>query len=137
MDGGIFDTWLAKGVGRVKYMEVSFAGLRSYDLISYKVVTTVKHSHANANDGSYVLFDTYPNPFNPQTTLTYHVDKTSYVSLKIIDLLGREIANLVSDQKRPGDYQIIWNPEVMSSGIYFAVFRANDFSMIKKLVLQK
>ena len=136
-DAGMQESWFAKGVGRIKYTAESFGGLQTYDLVSYSIVTAVLQMRPDAGADSYALFDSSPKPFNPQTTLSFHVGKSGFVSLKIVDLLGRHIATRVNDQRRPGDYKIGRNAGVWPSGVYCAVFRTNNYSAIKKLVIQK
>ncbi len=74
-------------------------------------------------DGRYpaspVLFQNYPNPFNPETKLEYQISSSGSVLLKVFDLLGREVATLVNEQKQPGTYSIAWDAEGVASGIYF------------------
>jgi hypothetical protein len=136
-DAGMQESWFAKGVGRIKYTAESFGGLLTYSVESYSIVTAVTQMRPDAGANSYALFDSSPKRFNPQTTLSFHLGKSGFVSLKIDDLLGRQIANLVNDQRRPGDYKIVWNADVWPSGVYYAVFRTNNYSAIKKLVIQK
>jgi hypothetical protein len=136
-DAGMQESWFAKGVGRIKYTTESFGGLLTYTLVSYSMVTAVTQMQPDVSANSYALFDFSQKPFNPQTTFSFHVGKSGFVSLKIVDLFGRQIANLVNDRKRPGDYQIVWNSALWPSGVYCAVFRANNYSAIKKLSIRK
>ena len=80
------------------------------------------------------LLQNYPNPFNPATQIRYEVLRTSHVRLVVYDLLGREVAVLVNEQKLPGYHQIQWNTTV-PSGIYFYRLQAGGFVETKKLVL--
>jgi hypothetical protein len=137
MDAGMFDTWFARGVGRVKYVENNIAGLMTYELASYSLPTGVEATLSEAEPGSYMLLECYPNPFNAETTVRFHLARTSSVSLTIVDLLGRQIALLFSERKEPGSYDVVWHAGVLPSGAYFAVFRANDYAQIRKLLLQK
>ena len=94
----------------------------------------------------------YPNPFNPSTTIEYQIpdqirnDKTavaqsgvgeSYVTLKIYDILGREVATLVNEQQKAGYYEVKWNAVNNSSGVYFYKIQAGDFVDTKKMILMK
>jgi hypothetical protein len=137
MDGGIQESWFAKGVGRIKYSEESISGLRTYTVSSYNLATGVPHLQAKTTASSHRLLNSYPNPFNPQTSLSYHIHETSQVSLTIVDLLGRQVASLVNGLRLPGDYLASWNASSFPSGIYFAVLRVHNFSETKKLILQK
>jgi hypothetical protein len=79
----------------------------------------------------------YPNPFNPTTTIEYSIPKDANVSLKIFDVLGKEVATLVNDQKSAGTYIINWNASNFSSGLYFYRVTAGDFTDTKKMFLVK
>jgi photosystem II stability/assembly factor-like uncharacterized protein len=85
----------------------------------------------------YQLKQNYPNPFNPTTTIEYSIPKQSKVTVKVFDLLGREIATLVDEEKTAGNYMIDFNGSNLSSGIYFYRLDAGGFSETKKLILIK
>ena len=82
-----------------------------------------------------VLQQNYPNPFNPTTTIQYSVPGTQYVSLRIYDLLGREVSTLVNEVKQPGKYNLVWDTRGLASGVYFYRMVAGSFTETKKLVL--
>ena len=91
---------------------------------------------------TFKLYQNYPNPFNPSTTIKYAVPKNVKVTLKIYDLLGREIATLVNDVKSPGVYSVKWNGKTMSgqqvsSGVYFYRLEAGNFVKVNKMILLK
>jgi hypothetical protein len=93
-------------------------------------------------DGSLVpeifaLLQNYPNPFNPTTVISYKLPVNSYVTLKVYDLLGREVATLVDETKDAGSYSVQWNASGFSSGIYFYRLEANEKREIKKMSLIK
>ncbi|MFZ5947503.1 MAG: T9SS type A sorting domain-containing protein [Stygiobacter sp.] len=83
------------------------------------------------------LFQNYPNPFNPLTTIEYSIPKSSFVTLKVFDLLGSEVATLVNEEKSLGNYKINFNGSSLSSGIYFYRLNADNFSEAKKFILMK
>jgi Secretion system C-terminal sorting domain/Peptidase family C25 len=91
----------------------------------------------NNSIASYSLRQNYPNPFNPTTTINYSVAKESFISIKIYDLLGREITTLVNNMKNAGNYEIEFDGSHLSSGIYFYRMQAGNFSDTKKLILMK
>jgi hypothetical protein len=82
-----------------------------------------------------VLSQNYPNPFNPVTTLEFFIPHSSDVKLKIYDLLGEEVATLISQPLPAGRYHTEWNASHVSSGIYFCRIQAGSFVASKKLVL--
>ena len=86
---------------------------------------------------SYALDQNYPNPFNSTTTMRYDVPSVSTVTLKIFDLLGREVAVLVNERKNPGTYEVQFDGSRLSSGVYFYRIEAGSFAQTKKLVLLK
>jgi Secretion system C-terminal sorting domain len=83
------------------------------------------------------LSQNYPNPFNPNTTINFSIPKKSFVSLKVYDVLGREIKELVSGEMKPGFYNIPFGSKELSSGIYFYKLEAGDFIETKKMILLK
>ncbi len=86
---------------------------------------------------SHILYQNYPNPFNPETVIRFSLAGQSFVSLKIFDVLGNAVSTLVSGYRTPGDYEINFNAENLSTGVYFALFRADNFRQIIKMVLAK
>ncbi len=85
----------------------------------------------------YALYQNYPNPFNPSTTIKYSIPKLSFVTLKIFDVLGNEIAILVNEEKTTGNYKVEFDASNLSSGVYFYRLQAGDFIDTKKIVLLK
>ena len=83
----------------------------------------------------FALEQNYPNPFNPTTNIGFQVSGFGFVSLKVYDILGREVATLVNEKKPAGKYSVIWNPSSMSSGVYFYRLEAGSFVETKKLLL--
>ena len=84
----------------------------------------------------YQLYS-YPNPFNPTTTIRYDVKKTGKIRLAIYDLLGREVVRLIDDNKLAGSYRISWDATSFPSGIYLCRMEAEGFVQTRKLVLMK
>lgn len=83
------------------------------------------------------LYNNFPNPFNPTTTIKFSIPYNSNVSLKIYDLLGREVESLLSDYKNAGTYEITFNASNLASGIYFYRITTDKNSDTKKLMLLK
>ncbi|MBN1300227.1 MAG: T9SS type A sorting domain-containing protein [Melioribacteraceae bacterium] len=91
---------------------------------------------------SYTLFQNYPNPFNPNTKIRYALPEASEVSIKIVDMLGREVSDLFNGFQSAGFYELNWNPVSISSGTY--IYRINvksesgkEFSDFKKMIFMK
>jgi hypothetical protein len=85
----------------------------------------------------FSLSQNYPNPFNPSTTIKYSIPTSEFVTLKIYDVLGNEVATLVNGVKSSGSYEIEFNAANLSSGIYFYTFKAGKYTETKKLILTK
>jgi hypothetical protein len=85
------------------------------------------------------LNQNYPNPFNPQTTIEYSIKNSNYVTLKVYDLLGKEIATLINEEKPAGNYNIQFDAAKynLPSGIYFYTLKAADYTSSKKMILIK
>ena len=112
--------------------------LASYIKITYKSVNATSISISNPNiPKGFSLSQNYPDPFNPTTTISFTIPTRSSVSLKIFDILGREVATIVSQELPAGTYSRQWNAAKMSSGIYFYRLQAGSFTQTKRLVLLK
>ncbi len=97
-------------------------------ITSFPEQSIIVNGHLSAN---------YPNPFNPSTTINYSIPKQSYVILKVYDILGKEIANLVNEEKPAGTYELNWNAVNLPSGVYFYQLKAGEFNQTKKMILMK
>ena len=100
-------------------------GYKKPSIANNKIVTETK------------LFANYPNPFNPSTVIKYQLSDASQVSLKVYDVMGREIANLVNSYQNKGSYDVTFNANNFSSGIYFYKLNANGKQLINKMLLMK
>jgi ligand-binding sensor domain-containing protein len=85
----------------------------------------------------YHLSQNYPNPFNPTTNFEFQIPNFGFVSLKVFDVLGREIASLVNEAKQPGTYTVQWDASDQPSGMYFYRLQAGSFLQTRKLLLLK
>lgn len=85
----------------------------------------------------YRLEQNYPNPFNPATTIKFSLPRSGHVTLKVFDIVGREIVALVNDELTAGRYEAHWDANNVESGVYFYQLRAGDFVETKRLVLVK
>jgi len=85
----------------------------------------------------FALYPNYPNPFNPTTTIRYDVKETGLVSLKVFDLLGREVATLVNGKILAGSHAIVWDATGLPSGVYLCRMEAERFVETRKMVLLK
>ena len=86
---------------------------------------------------NFTLNQNYPNPFNPNTAISYKLQATSFITLKIYDVLGNEITTLVDEVKEPGEYKVEWNATNIASGVYYLRLKAGNYTAVKKMLLMK
>jgi len=98
------------------------------------IVTSVTGSELSE---TFSLKQNYPNPFNPGTKIIYQLKTKSNVTLKVFDVLGREVASLVNENQSAGKYEVQFNGNNLPSGIYFYKFITDGFTDIKKMILIK
>jgi len=85
----------------------------------------------------FKLSQNNPNPFNPNTTIEFLIPKTEFVALKIYNLLGQEVATLVSENLKSGNYKYNWNASSFASGVYVYTLKAGSFQQVRKMVYLK
>ncbi len=109
------------------------------DAIQYRDpnATDVNEGYNPSLPSQYSLYQNYPNPFNPSTVIKYSIPSESYVTLKIFDMLGREVATLVNGKRFSGTYEVKFDAGNLASGIYLYQLKAGNFSATKKLILTK
>ena len=104
------------------------------------IITDVKEI-SNSIPNNFVLSQNYPNPFNPSTIINFSLPKASFVTLKIYDVLGKEVATLVNEELKAGSYKFNFNANNLTSGIYFyrlqvyTPVHAGNFTQTKKMIL--
>jgi len=109
-------------------------GLYKFNEDGIQRITDVKEN-TDVLPNEYILYQNYPNPFNPTTQVSYSLPKSSFVQLKIYDILGKEVANLVNEEQQSGNYKVEFNASTLASGIYFYRLQSGSFVETKKLVL--
>jgi hypothetical protein len=129
-------TGLVNGLSRSGLAEVETnARISFYDIFGIKQLSQIADK--------FSLSQNYPNPFNPSTIIRFSVplskggNRGLSVSLKIYDVLGKEIATLVDEQLKPGSYEAQWNAGNFASGIYFYRLTAGNYSVSKKMLMVK
>jgi hypothetical protein len=103
--------------------------------VHYNTITDVKDEKINVAE--FTLSQNYPNPFNPSTTIVYSLSQSGFVQLKLYDILGNEVANLVNMEQGIGNYKIKLNASSLASGVYFYKISVGNFTAVKKLNLIK
>ena len=91
----------------------------------------------NSNPYEFSLYQNYPNPFNPTTNIEFHIAKSGFVSLKVYNTLGKEVATLVNEERHAGIYDIKFDASHLTSGIYFYKLQNDNHSQVKKMVILK
>jgi len=85
----------------------------------------------------FALYQNFPNPFNPATTIRYDLPKQATVTITIFDVIGRQVAKLVNSEQPAGAYSVRWDATGFASGLYYYRIEAGDFASVRKLVLMK
>ncbi len=125
-------------------IEESYARI-IYLKTKYGIITDVNELSSTQTPLSFQLYQNYPNPFNPTTKISYSIPSAEThrhaspqnVLLKVYDVLGKEIATLVNEQKAPGNYEVKFDASMLSSGVYFYRIQAGSFYQVKKMILTK
>jgi hypothetical protein len=130
-------TFLPKsGVGALVVWESNRTG-RPHIYSRYVLVPVAEVKEENEVAQSFELMQNYPNPFNPTTTIRFHVSTPGFVSLRIFDILGREVETLVGEKLGVGAFSTKWDGKNFPSGVYFYRLQAGHFAETKKLILLK
>lgn len=97
----------------------------------------IKKKKAITTITKYAISQNFPNPFNPTTKINYQIPQTGFVKLKIYDILGKEVASLVNEEKNPGRYSVNFDASKLASGVYIYQLRVNNYLSSKKMLLLK
>lgn len=108
-------------------------------------VVAVHEDYESVRTTSFSLAQNYPNPFNPTTAISYQLpalsgvegSAVSFVTLKVFDVLGREVATLVNEKLSPGLHKTVWNAANFPSGVYFYRLQTDGKGLTRKLLLVK
>lgn len=115
-------------------------GMSNYDF-SIKNTGIIANSVGISGNGAtvteYSLAQNYPNPFNPVTNISFSIPKQDFVTLKVYNVLGKEMAVLVNDVKASGTYSIAFDASKLSSGVYFYKLETSSFSDVKRMIVTK
>ena len=85
----------------------------------------------------YILYQNYPNPFNPSTTISWQSPVGCYQTLKVYDLLGREVATLVDEYREAGRYGVVFDASELSSGVYYYQLQTEIYTAANKMMVIK
>jgi hypothetical protein len=137
------DNYIAAGIGY--YMQIT-EGMQTtaeelYGCIiegkKIGIMTSVNENLILQSAHSYKLNPAFPNPFNPSTIISFQLPESDIVSIKVYDLLGREIVTLVDEKQNKGNYQIQFRPNKLSSGIYLVRMSAGKYTQTNKIIYSK
>lgn len=138
--------FIYEDVGELKNISIDYLSNKIYvgtaRGIYRREFTTEMNDLTDYIPSEFNLFQNYPNPFNPTTTIRYQVPESASISIKVYDLLGREVSAIINEEKSPGSYEIGFNGSELSSGTYFYVITANTengkiFKQGRKMLLLK
>ncbi|MDP2039232.1 MAG: T9SS type A sorting domain-containing protein, partial [Ignavibacteria bacterium] len=104
--------------------------------VQYKTIVSVEKNEEKI-PAEFELLQNYPNPFNPETTIGYQLPKAEHVTLKVYDVLGREVVTLVNEFKQAGNYVATLHATSLPSGVYLCRLSVGKFVQTKKMVLLK
>ncbi|MHB8337063.1 MAG: T9SS type A sorting domain-containing protein [Ignavibacteriaceae bacterium] len=134
-------TWPLPEASDMKYTNTSVqngstGGKPIGDPYWFNGLTAVRKQNNNIPN-SFSLSQNYPNPFNPTTIIKYSLPKSGIVSLKVFNMLGQEVANLVDQQQQAGNYSVNFDATRLASGVYMYSIQTGGFSLTKKMMLLK
>lgn len=131
-------SWTPDSVGIIVFVQsASSKAVFQSEFIPYKSPVVTGIASKEELPASFTLKQNYPNPFNPTTTFAFQVAEPAFVSLKVFDALGREVATVVNGHLMPGQYAFPWDASAFPSGVYLYRFYANGFVETKKTILSK
>lgn len=147
-DGGTPNTSTSQNPANIQY---AVSGLYQVKLIasnSFGSDTIIRSKYINVspmigisgnetNDNDYRLYQNFPNPFNPSTTIKYSIAKSGLVTLKVYDVMGREVASLVNKRMTPGNYEMVFDGSNLTSGVYFYKLITDGFTETKCMLMIK
>ena len=122
------DDNLAPAVYNYRIKQVDYDGSIEYSQVINADLTT---------PNTFTLEQNYPNPFNPSTSISYSIPNNSFVTLKVYDILGNEVATLVNQTQAAGNYTLTFDASNLSNGVYLYSIKADNFSDVKKMIFMK
>jgi hypothetical protein len=112
-------------------------GSQTFGTIKYAQSPSDVQEINSETPASYLLQQNYPNPFNPSTKINYSIPAISFITLKVYDVLGNEVATLLNEEKPAGSYEVDFSASGLTSGIYFYKLTAGSFVETKKMLMIK
>jgi hypothetical protein len=131
--GAFIDVWPIKITQGIGVSDDLYGAIISGDTLG--TITSIIENEDNVEN--FQLFNNYPNPFNPTTTIHFHLPIKDNVKLSVYNSLGQLVKVLINQKLLSGNYQIEFNGQNLSSGVYYYVIRVNNFQSVKKMLLLK
>lgn len=128
-------TWLPVGMTAADRYAVTVPASSAAIVKIVRTVTSV--STLSVHPSTYALAQNYPNPFNPSTRIAYSIPSAQFVSLKVFNLLGQEVATLVHERRDAGTYEVEFRGDKLVSGVYVYALHCENFSAVRKMVFVK
>jgi hypothetical protein len=125
------------GKNEIVWVANAYQGTPTYVIYATNGTATAVASPLQSSPTSFRLMQNYPNPFNPSTVISYSIPMSTLVTLKVYDVLGRQVATLVNEQQAPGLHSITLNAGELASGVYFYQLQAGNTVQAKKLMVIK
>ena len=134
------DNFFLNAATAYTYRVAAFRGEMSSPYSNQVTETTLHPSAVADNESSstpvdFILNQNYPNPFNPCTTISYHLPKSRHVQLVVYDMKGQIVDGLVDEFQSPGTYEVTWQPDGLSSGLYHYRLKAGDYHAVRKMII--
>jgi len=124
--------------GTKRLLRAATHGRSAYEINLNDILTGVaEEENQSLTPTQFTLEQNYPNPFNPATTITFSVAENSFVTLKVFDVLGKEVETLVAEEKSKGSYEVTFDASKLASGMYLYQLKADNFISTKKMLVLK
>jgi len=136
-DGSLFITWVKQKSGIPDGGGTGSAPYTVWILQGVKATTGVAAQKDASAPLSYTLHQNYPNPFNPTTNIVYELPKSSFVTLKVYNVIGQEVSTLVNTMQEAGSHSVTFDASRLASGVYFYRLSTAGFTQTYKMILQK
>jgi hypothetical protein len=102
--------------------------------LKYDITVDVENFHAEVPT-DFTLYQNYPNPFNPSTKIRFVIPKSSFVNIKVYNVLGKEIVTLINEERPAGNHEVEFSGTDLPSGVYFYKLQTGSFIQTKKMIL--
>ena len=134
------DNWIVQDIIPTKHFDLTLLGFGIVTIPGFETKLTdeiVKVESDESTPDNFVLEQNFPNPFNPSTRISYSIAENSFITLKVYDILGNEIATLINEEKPAGKYDVEFDANNFSSGIYVYRLQSGNIFETRKMILLK